>query len=153
MSNNFDQPVRPCPLVGDKYTCQFRTRTDGLNPAIRQLSRKHRRETHAGLIRPTKLCFTWANEMELAQGKCPQGYARTGLFLANSRARFSIGVCDLRARELGSVLTLVGYVRKLHQHPFLWPHTPRSTTQPPRGSGGEIMLVVDVIDFVARLSI
>lgn len=90
MSNTFDEPLRPCHL----------------------LRRKHRRETYAGLIRPTKLCFTWANEMELAQGKCSQAYARSGLFIASLRARFSISVCDLRARELGSVLMVVGIRQK-----------------------------------------
>lgn len=89
-------------------------------------------------------------------GSCPQGYARTGLFIANLRARFSIGVCDLHARELGSVLmwevevavvVVVGIRQKTLTNTCSWgrihyTQADDTTTQPPRGSGGEMLLVV-----------
>lgn len=42
LSNTFDESFSPCRLVGDKFTSLFRTRTDALNAAIRQLGRKRR---------------------------------------------------------------------------------------------------------------
>lgn len=42
ISITFYESFSPCRLVGDKSTCPFRTRTDGLHAAIQQLGRKRR---------------------------------------------------------------------------------------------------------------
>lgn len=85
LSNTFGELFSRCCLAGDKFTCSFRTRTDGLNAAIRQQFRKKRRpEAHAGLIRSTKLCFTPANEVEYPawpKGRCPRRDMHARVFL------------------------------------------------------------------------
>lgn len=119
-------------FLGDKLTSPFRTRTDGLNAAIRQFGRKRRRETHAGLIRSTKLCFTWANEVERPAWPRASAFAEIcthGSFYSECLyapvSAHACATCVPRAWVLGG-----GGIRQIsHQH-LLRPACTKPATQP-----------------------
>lgn len=86
----------------------------------------------------------------MAQGQVPsQRYARTGLFIASVSTRpFQHMRVRLAYRELGSWGVGGIYVRYLTNNICPCPHVHRAadpTAQPPRCSGGEMLLVAEVV--------